>query len=89
VAAIFRSDPGNEVGALISKTWVDSVFASGGQWVREAYLEACATLGATLTWDPDGSGIAVDIDERGGLVVSTANGSTTLRSGEVTTIRRV
>ena len=89
VGAVFPSDPGPEVGVWISEAWGDALFASMGQWDREAYMLASSTLGQTLTWEPDGLGRAVDIDAAGGLVVSTVDGEVTLRSGEVRAVREV
>ncbi|MEA2003015.1 MAG: biotin--[acetyl-CoA-carboxylase] ligase [Actinomycetota bacterium] len=89
VAAACQLEPVDELGVRLAEGWADKVFASGGRWDRETYLAACSTLGAELTWIPDGKGTAIDIDSRGGLVVSTPQGNRTLRSGEVRTVRRV
>lgn len=88
-SALFGDDPEPAVGVAISKAWVDDLLQSGGRWDRNEYVAACTTLGAELTWDPDGRGTATTIDERGGLVVETAQGTTVLRSGEVRMIRPV
>jgi BirA family biotin operon repressor/biotin-[acetyl-CoA-carboxylase] ligase len=87
VSALFDYDPGPDVGAWISEGWAEGLLASQGRWDRDEYKRACSTLGKALTWDPDGLGRAVDVDLDGGLVVSTATGVTTLRSGEVRTLR--
>jgi biotin-(acetyl-CoA carboxylase) ligase len=50
-------------------------------------LEACSTIGAQVTWRPDGWGRVVDVDHDGALVVDTDTGQLTLRSGEVHTVR--
>lgn len=88
VGAIFDYDPGPDVGAWISEGWAEELLASQGRWDRDEYKQVCSTLGQALTWDPDGLGQAVDIDLEGGLVVSTATGTATLRSGEVRTLRK-
>ncbi len=84
---IYQDDPGDDVGMTISRAWTDHLFATGASWDRAAYLDACSTLGKDVTWEPDGSGNAVDVDSDGGLVVATAAGRTTLRSGEISTVR--
>ena len=88
VAALATTDPGDAIGLLISEAWASALIATKGQWNRDAYRGACSTLGEDLTWEPDGRGRAVDVDDRGGLVVTTRSGEVTLRSGEVQTVRR-
>ncbi|MCP4965260.1 MAG: biotin--[acetyl-CoA-carboxylase] ligase [bacterium] len=85
--ALFGDEPSANSGRLISEAWATSLLADR-RWDRSAYLQACSTIGAELTWDPDGHGTAKDIDARGGLVVSTTDGAVTLRSGEVRTVRK-
>lgn len=86
--ALFDEEPAADAGPAISQAWASSLLLANGRWDRAAYLAACSTIGADLTWDPDGRGIATDVDERGGLVVATAHGVRTLRSGEVRTVRK-
>lgn len=87
--ALLDEDPGAEVGRAISERWAVTLLASGGRWDRGRYLDACSTVGAEVTWQPSGRGTVVTIDESGGLVVATEEGTTVLRSGEVSTVRRV
>jgi BirA family biotin operon repressor/biotin-[acetyl-CoA-carboxylase] ligase len=86
--ALFAEEPAADTGRAISEAWASSVLLASGWWDRAAYLAACSTIGDELTWDPDGRGTALDVDERGGLVVATDRGVTTLRSGEVRTVRK-
>ncbi|MDJ0498393.1 MAG: biotin--[acetyl-CoA-carboxylase] ligase [Acidimicrobiia bacterium] len=86
-AGLCEHDPGPDLGLRISEHWARLVLTGGQSWDREAYRMACATLGNEVTWEPRGRGRAVDIDEAGGLVVESARGLTTVRSGEVHTIR--
>lgn len=86
---MLSSLPDPTVGTAVSEAWARSVLLSQGGWDRPAYLEACSILGAAVTWDPDGYGTVETVDERGGLVVVTKQGTTTLRSGEVRRIRPV
>lgn len=87
--ALFDDPPELAVGVAISEAWAGDVLQSAGAWDRDAYMAVCSTLGAEITWDPAGRGTATAVDERGGLVVTTAQGTTILRSGEVRTIRPV
>ncbi len=87
--ALADADPGPDVGGRIARAWVGRVLAAEGAWDRSAYLAACSTVGAEVTWKPDGRGLVETVDDRGGLVVATAHGRVTLRSGEVRTLRPV
>jgi BirA family biotin operon repressor/biotin-[acetyl-CoA-carboxylase] ligase len=59
----------------------------GERWPIIAYREACDTIGREITWEPAGSGLAVDVDEQGGLIVETPEGTKTVHSGAVSHIR--
>ncbi len=87
-AGLLPADPGPHAGKEISELWANAVLAAAGAWDRSTYLEACSTLGAEITWEPAGRGTVMTVDDRGGLVVDTDNGTVVLRSGEVRTIRR-
>ena len=87
VTGVYADDPGDAIGMRISCAWADHLFASSGAWDRAAYLRVCSTLGKDVTWQPNGSGTAIDVDADGGLVVATAAGRITLRSGEISTVR--
>lgn len=89
VGALLATDPGVAAGREISELWAAAVLDDGGSWDRSAYLEACSTIGAEITWVPDGRGTAVTVDDRGGLVVETESGTVSLRSGEISAVRRV
>ena len=89
--ALLQADPGVEAPDWIAEQWADLLLerlATGlTQWGRDEYSRVCTTLGKEITWHPGGSGIAVAISEDGGLVVTTPEGETVLRSGEVSEIR--
>lgn len=89
VGALCESDPGSNLGEAIARSWADRLFETGGAWDRSAYLAACSTIGADVTWHPDGKGRVETVDDRGGLVVATGHGTTTLRSGEVRAVRSI
>jgi BirA family transcriptional regulator, biotin operon repressor / biotin---[acetyl-CoA-carboxylase] ligase len=88
-AGLYDSDPGPdrhaEIGALWAAEFLGLLDKPG--WPREEYRERCATLGWAITWEPDGSGRAVDVSPDGGLVVETANGLETLHAGRVRHVR--
>ncbi len=84
---LLSNDPGADLGVTISQAWASRVLAGEGRWDRRAYLDACSTVGAMVTWEPDGRGWATDVDENGALVVGTGSGELRLRSGEVHTVR--
>ena len=88
-AAIFEADPGENAHVEIAALWgaeLMELLDSDG-WPRSAYRDNCETIGRHITWEPDGSGRAVDVDEDGGLVVETPEGQETLHSGAVRHIR--
>lgn len=85
--ALFDIEPDAGLGRAISEAWVERVIMAGGLWDREAYIAACVTIGAEVTWMPGGRGVATGVDERGGLVVADEAGTRTLRSGEVRMVR--
>lgn len=87
--AIFDDDPGEEapfrLGALWGAELVELIDGEG--WPSDAYREVCVTLGQEITWDPDGSGTAVDIADDGALIVETDAGRESLYSGSVRHVR--
>lgn len=84
---LFDEDPGADLGVTLSQVWAARVLESEGRWDRDRYLGVCSTIGAEVTWQPDGRGTVRTVDERGGLVVVTDTGEVILRSGEVRAIR--
>lgn len=56
-------------------------------WPIDEYRQACVTLGKSITWEPEGSGLAIDVAEDGGLVVEAPGGTKVITSGEVHTVR--
>ena len=88
VAALFRSDPGGDVGEALSRHWATSLLSGAVGWDRSEYRAACSTIGCEVVWEPSGRGTAVDIDQDGGLIVDAGREKLTLRSGAVTTVRR-
>ena len=89
VGAVCETEPVDELGMRVAQGSASNVLDSDRQWDRNGYLAACSTLGAEITWHPAGQGTAIDVDSRGGLVVTTPQGNQTLRSGEVRTVRTI
>ena len=91
VAALWPDDPGADAPPKIAELWAGLLLASTaggpGNWDRAAYRSNCVTLGTDVVWAEGGRGRALDIDEEGGLVVETAGGRITLRSGQVSEVR--
>lgn len=91
VTAVATTDPGPEAPQVLAMRWAESVLAAvqagPENWGRAEYRAHSATIGTDITWDGGGPGRAIDIDEEGGLVVETAGGMLTLRSGRVRSVR--
>ena len=85
--ALTGEDPGAGIGEQLARSWATQILETAGEWDRDGYLKACSTLGAEITWLPDGRGRAETVDDLGGLVVATASGHVTIRSGEVRMVR--
>ncbi len=90
-SALYAHDPGEDAAGRLARAWVERLLAVVAEpadaWPVDAYRAVCVTLGRGIAWDPDGEGVAVDIDADGGLVVDTTSGRRTLTSGEVRLIR--
>lgn len=89
VGALNEEDPGGdayaEVGALWGAELVAMIDDEG--WPIDEYRKACVTIGRPITWDPDGSGTAVDVSNDGALLVETEDGRRPLYSGAVRHVR--
>ena len=91
VTAEHGEDPGDDAGPRLAERWAEVLLAlveSGpDQWPIDTYRSLCTTIGREITWEPTGSGLAVDIDPAGALIVETASGRMRLTSGAVTHVR--
>ncbi len=91
MGAIGTDDPGQDATFDLAEAWargfIAGLQAGPAVWDRDAYVAACVTVGSDVAWSPDGRGHAVGIAVDGGLIVETAEGVVTVRSGEVRTVR--
>lgn len=87
--ALFAADPGAEAHLELGGLWGAETMEmlDGDGWGIDDYREACVTLGTEITWEPSGSGTAVDVSEDGALVVDTASGREHLHSGAIRHVR--
>jgi BirA family transcriptional regulator, biotin operon repressor / biotin---[acetyl-CoA-carboxylase] ligase len=89
MGALFDEDPGEEAHAEIGGLWgaelMEAIDNTG--WPIDDYREMCDTIGRDITWEPDGSGRAVDVGPDGALLVETSQGVESLHSGAVSHIR--
>jgi biotin-(acetyl-CoA carboxylase) ligase len=81
----WRSAPAG-MGALFSDDPGECEHARIGGPIDE-YRSVCTTIGQEITWEPGGSGRAVDISSDGALVVETVSGRETIHSGAVSHVR--
>ncbi|HSM43885.1 MAG TPA: biotin--[acetyl-CoA-carboxylase] ligase [Acidimicrobiia bacterium] len=89
MGALFDEDPGEdahaEIGALWGAELMEAIEDAG--WPIDAYRDVCDTIGRDITWEPDGSGRAVDVAPDGALLVETSHGIESLHSGAVRHVR--
>jgi BirA family biotin operon repressor/biotin-[acetyl-CoA-carboxylase] ligase len=89
VCALHRDDPGEsrhvELGALWGAETMRLLEATG--WPRDEYKSLCSTLGREVTWEPEGTGRALDVDNDGALVVAADGATFTVSSGAVRHLR--
>lgn len=89
VSSLRDTDPGDEAHAPIAGLWAAELLALVGAegWPLEEYRRLCETVGREITWDPDGTGRAVDIDPSGGLIVEMDGRREVITSGAVSHVR--
>lgn len=92
VTAIHAEDPGSETGPRLAERWAEALLAmvDGGPdaWPIETYRRLCTTIGREITWEPNGSGRAVDVDPSGALIVESGSARERLTSGAVSHVRQ-
>jgi len=89
LGALFDEDPGPhrhiEVGALWAAELLALMRADG--WPIDEYRVGCLTLGREIVWEPEGSGVAVDVAPSGALLVRVGQQIVEIRSGAVRHVR--
>ncbi len=84
IGALYETDPGSELGLALARGWVDRLLeAADRPWDLAGYRRNCSTIGQSISWEPDGTGRAVDISPDGALLVETADGLVRLYAGAV------
>jgi BirA family transcriptional regulator, biotin operon repressor / biotin---[acetyl-CoA-carboxylase] ligase len=91
VASLLTADPGPDLAVTVATAWADLLLGrverGPDAWGVDQYRRICVTVGADVTWEPDGAGRAVAVDPDGRLVVETAAGEVRLSAGEVRQVR--
>lgn len=90
MAGLWDDDPGPERHVEVGALWGAELAALLEErgWPRQEYLRLCSTLGREITWEPVGSGKAVDVDHSGALIVEDEEDELlTLTSGAVRHVR--
>jgi len=87
MGAVHASDPGEEYPHGIALRWVEALLgriaAGPTHWGRDEYLTFCTTVGRSIEWEPAGSGVAVDVNDEGALLVDNGSGEIALYAGTV------
>jgi BirA family biotin operon repressor/biotin-[acetyl-CoA-carboxylase] ligase len=89
MGALFEEDPGPDLHARIGGLWAAELLqlVTVEGWPVEEYREACETLGSPITWEPDGSGIAIDVNDHGELLVERGGERHVINSGVIRHLR--
>ncbi|MFV1961604.1 MAG: biotin--[acetyl-CoA-carboxylase] ligase [Acidimicrobiia bacterium] len=89
MAGLLGEDPGDDRYAEVAGLWGAEfmLLMDSDGWPIDQYRSLCITIGMDITWDPDGAGRAIGVDEDGGLVVETDAGRETISSGVVRHVR--
>jgi len=89
VGALHEDDPGAERHAQIGALWAAELLSllRVEGWPIDEYRQACVTLGRDISWEPDGSGRAVDVSETGALMIEDDSGLREIHSGAVRHVR--
>ena len=89
VGALFEVDPGQARHVEIGALWAAEMMSllDGDGWAEDEYRDLCSTLGREITWEPGGSGVAVEVSAAGELIVEGLDGRRPIRSGAVWHVR--
>ncbi len=89
VGSLLDEDPGPEMHAAIGGLWAAEFLrlVELDGWPIDDYRRLCVTLGRRITWEPGGSGVAVDVSTDGELVVEDGETMRTINSGAIQHLR--
>lgn len=91
-AALLDDDPGDDLAGTLAAGWVERVLdvldGSPDGWGVDRYRAQSAIIGRAVTWEPDGTGVALDVDVEGYLLVDTDGTVKRLGAGRVNLVRR-
>lgn len=82
-------DPGEDHHVRVGALWGAEMMGliDGEGWPVDEYRGLCVTVGRDVTWQPDGSGHAVDVAGDGGLIVDRDGTQEVVYSGAVSLVR--
>lgn len=85
MVGLYEDDPGPERHIEVGSLWAAELLGllRIGGWPIDEYRQACVTLGREVTWEPNGSGKALDISKAGALLVEDGAATRELHSGAV------
>ena len=89
MGGLLEDDPGPDHYTGLAGLWAAHLMGQidSDAWPADEYRSFSDTLGRQITWEPDGSGLAVGIADDGGLVVEQDGSRTTIYSGAVRHVR--
>ncbi|MEE8497371.1 MAG: biotin--[acetyl-CoA-carboxylase] ligase [Acidimicrobiia bacterium] len=91
MGAVHASDPGEEHSHRVAERWaaffLQRIEAGPTAWGRAEYLARCTTIGRSIEWEPDGSGVAIGIGDDGELLIDSKDGEIALYAGAVRDVR--
>lgn len=84
-AGLLDEMPDPDYHRQVAALWAAELFAifSEEGWPLEEYRQLCSTLGREITWEPNGEGLAIGVDDQGALLVETSVGIEELHAGAV------
>jgi BirA family transcriptional regulator, biotin operon repressor / biotin---[acetyl-CoA-carboxylase] ligase len=93
VGARWHADPGSRAVLDTATSWAEGLMSRLSRppqkWGRAEYLDRSVTVGRRVTWEPNGVGNVLDVDERGALIVETDHGIDRLLAGEIRHLRAI
>jgi BirA family biotin operon repressor/biotin-[acetyl-CoA-carboxylase] ligase len=91
VSALHDHDPGPDEMVAIAHRWAGALLAmveAGPEaWGIDEYRAVCRTIDQDLTWEPDGRGRAIGVNDDGTLAVRTEAGDLALAASVVHEVR--